>query len=189
MRASADKPPSHWPPELKYLRRCERSKLLDDSTKLSLATQGIVSKSAPSSTRIRRIDSSTHPAYGQYGLFASKDLKAGQHIVDYLGRIHLPDASDTDPESDYDLSFRHGSLYLGIDAAKMGNESRMINDYRGVQPAPNAKFDSYITAQGEVRMGVFVLGSQKSDARGIKKGQEILISYGKGFWANRAGTA
>ncbi|CCG83296.1 Predicted protein [Taphrina deformans PYCC 5710] len=185
MRTGDDKSPSNWPEELKYLRRPELSKLIDHSTRLTLASQGIVSNSAASSTRIRRIESATHPASGQYGLFAMKDLNAGQHIVDYLGRIHLPDTSDSDPDSDYDLSFRHGNLHLGIDAAKMGNESRMINDYRGIEGAPNAKFDSYVTHQGEIRMGVFVLGSEKKGGRGIKKGQEILISYGKGFWSNR----
>lgn len=185
MKSGDDKTPSNWPPGLKYLRRPDFSKLLDSSTKLALASQGIVSNTAVSSTRIKRIESATHPAYGQYGLFASKDLIAGQHIVDYMGRIHLPEACDSDLESDYDLCLRHGTLHLGIDAAKMGNESRMINDYRGVQQAPNARFDSYVTQQGEVRMGVFVLGSEKKGGKGIRKGQEILISYGKGFWSSR----
>ena len=108
-------------------------------------------------------------------------------------------ASPTDPhaESDYDLSLDRESG-LAIDAAEMGNEARFINDYRGVPAAgvgeergerrrkgPNAEFRVYWDERGggagERGMGVWVVGG----GRGIRKGEEILVSYGKGFWGER----
>ena len=40
-------------------------------------------------------------------------------------------------------------------------------------------------------VGVFVLSAGKSGkrAKGIGRGQEILVSYGKGFWAGRQSAA
>lgn len=104
-------------------------------------------------------------------------------IVDYIGHYHLPDESD--PASDYDLTFRHEQqLHLAIDAARAGNEARMVNDYRGTGQEENAVFRTYVVpATGEIRMGIFVKRTRQG--KGIKKGAEILVSYGKGFWHNR----
>ena len=89
-------------------------------------------------------------------------------------------------QSDYDLSLdrEHG---IGIDAAKTGNEARFINDYRGIADRPNAEFrevwDQGIKERG---MAVYVLREGKSGkGKGIRKGEEILVSYGKGFWGAR----
>jgi hypothetical protein len=60
-----------------------------------------------------------------------------------------------------------------------------------VASLPNAEFrDIYVEAAAgkvEKRVGVFVLSAGKSGkrAKGIGRGQEILISYGKGFWMER----
>ena len=62
----------------------------------------------------------------------------------------------------------------------MGNEARFINDYRGVAAKPNALFEERRNAAGELCMAVW------SGKEEIKKGQEILVSYGKGFWQARA---
>jgi hypothetical protein len=76
----------------------------------------------------------------------------------------------------------------------MGNETRFINDYRGVSAAgPNAEFRDVLVDFGngmlERRIGVFVLSGGKlkggKRAKGIAKGGEILVSYGKGFWNER----
>lgn len=182
---NADSPPANWPVALKYLSRPEYTLAVDKSLKALISPKGVSSRTLISPTKIKKIADTTHPAYGQYGLFASKDLKPGAHILDYMGLYHLPVPEDSNASSDYDLSLRHGSLYLGIDAAKMGNEARMVNDYRGVKEHANAQFDSYVNAHQEVRMGIFVLGSEKKGGKGIKKGEEILISYGKGFWTSR----
>ncbi len=61
----------------------------------------------------------------------------------------------------------------------MGNEARFINDYRGIKSKPNALFKEGRKANGELRMSVW------SDSEGIKKGEEILVSYGKSWWRAR----
>jgi len=139
----------------------------------------------------------THPANGQSGLFASKDLKPGTFILQYLGEIHAPPAStqETPPKPDphansnYDLSLdrEHG---ISIDADKKGNEARFINDYRGVAERPNTEFkEIWDVRRGERGIGVWVLQEgKKGKGKGVRKGEEILVSYGKGFWGARIGS-
>lgn len=73
----------------------------------------------------------------------------------------------------------------------MGNEARFINDFRGIAPSANAEFRDVWVDVGkgylEKRMALYVLTAGKSGkrAKGIGKGEEILVSYGKGFWAER----
>ena len=119
--------------------------------------------------------------------------------------------------SDYDLWLLHlGSSQtdLAIDAARCGNEARFINDYRGIpNPAfppgyipqskkekdqiflkrPNAEFKVvWDPIRKERAMAVYVLPAPKravGKARevGIKGGEEVVVSYGKGFWEGRRG--
>lgn len=135
-----------------------------------------------------KISSESHPANGQHGLFASQSLLPDSFILPYLGFVH--DDNETDEQSDYDLSLDR-ERGVSVDASKMGNEARFINDYRGVGSSPNAEFREVWMDVGngkaEKRMAVYVLGAGKSGkrAKGIPKGEEILISYGKGFWSER----
>jgi len=128
--------------------------------------------------RIRRIDEAGHPAKGQSGLFVAKKIPPNTFILFYLGEVH----ADAREAADYDLSlFRtHEGVSIGVDAQKMGNEARFINDYRGVAAKPNAIFKEMRTEAGELLMGIW------STTTEIKKGQEILVSYGKGWWKARA---
>jgi hypothetical protein len=64
-----------------------------------------------------------------------------------------------------------------------GNEARFINDYRGIKARPNAMFGDRRTVTGELRMSVW------SSSEGVKKGEEILVSYGKAWWRARAQAA
>jgi hypothetical protein len=138
--------------------------------------------------KITKITTPSHPANGQYGLFANQALLPDSFVLSYLGYVH--DTTDTNEASDYDLSLDR-EFGIGVDALSMGNEARFINDYRGIADAPNAEFrDIYVdlgNGKVEKRMGVFVLSAGKSGkrAKGIPKGQEILVSYGKGFWTER----
>lgn len=67
-----------------------------------------------------------------------------------------------------------------------GNEARFINDYRGVADRPNAEFrEIWDDRRGERGMGVWVLGGGKGREKGVRKGEEILVSYGRGFWDAR----
>jgi hypothetical protein len=133
----------------------------------------------------------SHPAHGQHSLCTTQHLTPDTFILPYLGFVH--DQTDTDESSDYDLSLDR-ELGIGVDATRMGNEARFINDYRGVSTAPNAEFRDILFDVGngmvEKRVGVFVLSAGKSGkrAKGIGRGQEILVSYGKGFWTERQST-
>ncbi|KAJ7169536.1 SET domain protein [Mycena filopes] len=147
-------PPHNWPREIRY----------------------ISTSTTPSVVAIRRITDSAHPACGQLGLFAARKIKEKTVIVDYIGEIHCDER-----ESDYDLSlFRSGELSVGIDASKMGNEGRFVNDYRGIQDKPNAAFVDVRLETGELRMRI-------ESCKMIKKGEEILVSYGKSWWQGRLG--
>lgn len=187
--------PKGWPPGVAYTVAPVYSKACtaDSIKQLHTApplTEAIKPPPAPSPwVRITKISSSSHPAHGQHGLFATQHLPPDTFIILYLGLFHA--RADADPASDYDLSLDR-ELGIGVDATCMGNEARFINDYRGVgPPAPNAEFREVWVDAGrgrlERRMGVFVLSAGKSGkrAKGIAKGDEILVSYGKGFWSER----
>jgi hypothetical protein len=62
-----------------------------------------------------------------------------------------------------------------------GNEARFVNDFRGVADRPNCVFNTFVDQWGRLQMGVFV------GNRPVGKGEELLVSYGKGFWAARLG--
>lgn len=142
---------------------------------------------------IRRITSQTHPAYNQFGLFTTRKIPGHTFILTYCGEIH----TDERPSSDYDLSLyksiitqtqahndgERGYVNVGIDAQYVGNEARFINDYRGTGVSrPNAVFRDVRGGEdgkGELTIGVW------SAKDGIEKGEEILVSYGKGWWLAR----
>ena len=189
--------PKGWPDKIVYLHAPSFSKKLsaDKIKALVFSTSDmppdahIYKTSSPCpNVKITPISDSAHPALGQNGLFANQQLPPDAFILPYLGYVH--DQTDTDETSDYDLSLDR-DLGIGVDATSMGNEARFINDFRGVSAAPNAEFrDIYVETGNkkvEKRVGVFVLTAGKSGkrAKGIGRGQEILVSYGKGFWTER----
>nr|CAG8445650.1 10701_t:CDS:2 [Entrophospora candida] len=119
-------------------------------------------------------DQKDHPAYPGNGLFATKDLKESTLIINYNGKV-MPREGFDDSNNNYVLCFIN----------KLCNEARFINDYRGISKKPNAIFHEYIDLNtGMVNMGVWVI----SGIGKIKKGSEILVSYGKGFWKERSKT-
>lgn len=134
--------------------------------------------SATPPVTIKLITADSHPANGQRGLFAARKIPPRSRIIEYVGEVHCDDR----PHSDYDLSLYHSpeGTGVGVDASRMGNEARFINDYRGVAVRPNAVFEEHRNGRGELCMAVW------SGKEEIKKGQEILVSYGKGFWQARS---
>ncbi|CZT07562.1 uncharacterized protein RAG0_12965 [Rhynchosporium agropyri] len=216
--------PKNWPANLPYLINPVYSPTLTPTHLTALRTRPNNVPEIPPQTpkgpsnlvKITPITKPSHPAYGQSGLFAAKDLKPGTFILQYLGEIHaspLPAPGHPDPDppakaqlhpkvetearakrldphasSNYDLSLDR-ETGLGIDADKRGNEARFINDYRGVGAKPNAEFkDVWDVGRKERGMGVWVLPEGKSGKgkrKGIRKGEEILVSYGRGFWDAR----
>lgn len=124
-------------------------------------------------------------------------------MVDYLGYCH--GADDEDPLSDYDLCLDR-ELAIGVDAGRMGNEARFVNDFRGVAERPNVEFAVRRvpggvgnSGRGQTKEGIGggegegEEGQEKGEVRmalcvgprDVKKGDELLVSYGKGFWNGR----
>ncbi|KAJ7139778.1 hypothetical protein C8R44DRAFT_765388 [Mycena epipterygia] len=178
-------PPSNWPPDVRYISSYSFHSSVSHDTRTLLLTEGD-SKSVSAETtsngqswvKIRRISEANHPACGQLGLFAARKIPAKTHVVDYIGEVHC----DPRDDSDYDLSlFRNGDLSVGIDASRMGNEGRFVNDYRGIpgQDKPNAVFVDIRMPSGELMMRI-------ESCKTIKKGEEILVSYGKAWWQARS---
>lgn len=189
--------PRGWPLDIAYLHSPIISKKLDAAKVNQLEhfkadlTPGLRvyhTKGPYTNVKITPVSDLAHPAHGQHALFVTQHLQPDTFILPYLGYVH--DQTDADEESDYDLSLDR-ELAIGVDASKMGNEARFINDYRGIAAAPNAEFRDIFVDLGncrvQKRVGVFVLSAGKSGkrAKGISRGQEILVSYGKGFWTER----
>jgi len=189
--------PKGWPADVVYLYTSAYSKKLSveklqaltfHKTDLPPDTHVYKSQSPHPNVKITPVSNPTHPAFGQSALHATQHLPPDTFILPYLGYVH--DQADIVETSDYDLSLDR-DLAIGVDASRMGNEARFMNDYRGVSTAANAEFrDIFVDAGNgkvEKRMGVFVLSAGKSGkrAKGVGRGQEILVSYGKGFWTER----
>ncbi|TKA66488.1 hypothetical protein B0A49_08457 [Cryomyces minteri] len=198
--SNSNRVPKNWPRDVAYLAVPSYSKAVTTELLQSLNVAPSTSINPLSSTLLKSpspiihitpIENNAHPANGQYGLFAAQHLPPSSFITLYLGRVHTSAACDTDPASNYDLCLDR-ELGIGIDATHCGNEARFINDYRGIKAAgPNAEFRDVWVDVGngklERRIGVFVLGAGRSGRRvkGISKGEEVLVSYGKGFWGER----
>ncbi|KAH7175686.1 SET domain-containing protein [Dactylonectria macrodidyma] len=212
--------PKNWPESFPYVhaplhdRSLTATQLQTLRTKPGSESEGDIATiqasafTTPSAlVKIQPISTPSHPAHGQCGLFAARDLPAGSFIMPYLGRVHSGAASAAD--SDYDLWLDRGAD-VAVDAAREGNEGRYVNDFRGVRERANAEFRTvWCERFGELCVGVWVVGSGKKAAAmghgkgndkgsgkvngkgkgkassGIKKGEEICVSYGKGFWEER----
>jgi hypothetical protein len=181
----------HAPMYSKKLSSDKTSALILQRSNLAPDIQVYKTQGPYANVKITAVSDPAHPAHGQHALYANQHLPPDTFILPYLGYVH--DQTDINELSDYDLSLDR-ELGIGVDASKMGNEARFINDYRGVLSAPNAEFrDMYIDVGGgkvEKRVGVFVLSAGKSGkrAKGVAKGQELCVSYGKGFWSERLGS-
>ncbi|KAF9535504.1 hypothetical protein CPB83DRAFT_830508 [Crepidotus variabilis] len=175
--------PSNWPSVVRFIQSpayhvsvpaAVRSHI--EGSCISLKNNQIpISKDAK--VVIRRITDTSHPAFGQFGLFAGQRIPPKMHIIYYFGEIHCDDRSD----SNYDLSLCRldGEINVGIDAHGMGNQARFVNDYRGIADKPNSIFVDGRLNSGALSMTIWS-GNQE-----IKKGQEILVSYGKSWWQSR----
>jgi len=67
-------------------------------------------------------------------------------------------------------------ISIGVDAARAGNAGRLVNDYRCIRSSPNAEFRVGKGESGALRMEIWTLKC------GVPKGEEVLVSYGKGGW-------
>ncbi|SPN99023.1 uncharacterized protein DNG_02062 [Cephalotrichum gorgonifer] len=194
--------PKGWPPHLPYLTTPCHSKLLTKDQISSLKTNSPDLPQIPASAtqapytsiKITPITDPSHPANGQSGLLATRALKPGSFVLLYLGNAH-PESDPSARDSDYDIWIDR-DIGVAVDADRLGNEARFVNDYRGIKGRPNAEFrEVWSMRHGERCMAVFVLPESKrrdkggksggGGSAGIAKGEEILVSYGKGFWGHR----
>ncbi|KAF7306625.1 hypothetical protein MIND_00453900 [Mycena indigotica] len=163
-------PPTNWPPTLQYLTACKYHLSVNASTHKFIARgqpDASIDGGKPSKVLIQPIKNTSHPAFGQLGLFAAKKIPPKRHIVDYIGEVHC----DERPDSDYDLSlYRSNEIAVGVDASRMGNEARFVNDFRGIDDRPNAVFVEYRTSTGELRVKI-------ESSRAIKAGEELARKH------------
>ncbi|WP_194847877.1 SET domain-containing protein-lysine N-methyltransferase [Candidatus Neptunochlamydia vexilliferae] len=115
-----------------------------------------------------------NPVVG-YGVFAKEDIPPYSTLVQYTGLLMLDD--DIDPDHDSTFSFSDYKTY-SIDAAKHGNWARFMNHCAEGEAKNNAIPWEYYTEKGP-RI-VFTSG-----AHGIKKGKQILYSYGDEYWTEK----
>lgn len=176
-------PPPRWPAHVQYLTQpryhLSVPKHIRDLVCASATAQTAHSHTQKPPVAIQTISDPSHPAHGQYGLFATKKIPPRTLILDYIGEVHCDDR----PASDYDLSLYRtpDHISVGVDAQHAGNEARFVNDFRGINQKPNVLFQERWTEGGELRMSVW------SSNEPIKKGDELLVSYGKSWWRARQG--
>jgi len=126
---------------------------------------------------IQRIRDPTHPCDGQFGVFANKDMKPDFYIGEYTGKVLL---QVEQPYSHYLVDFSNphseGCDKVWVDALKEGNETRYINDARNTNRPYNVTFKKMFL-DGIMRVYVQCVLD-------VKKGEELLVDYGDGYWDN-----
>ena len=83
--SSAAKAPRHWPEGLQYIGAYHFHTSVTPAVRQFI--QGTPSGKAGSRAWvvIRLISDTSHPACGQYGLFAARKIRPRSHILDYIG--------------------------------------------------------------------------------------------------------
>ena len=112
-----------------------------------------------------------------YGLYANEDIKAGDFIGEYAGRVVQGGVKDTTWSWSYPINANANSTLAGnvysMDSKKYGNELRFVNDDEGHNLVVKFVF------QGSCWHIIYVA---KKD---IAKGEQLLISYGDSYWKSR----
>lgn len=187
-------PPTNWPSAITFLTRSrlDRTFPADELCYLfdDLQTRPYRPTASPASPLVRskRIADAAHPANGQFGLFAARRLEPRTRVEAYIGviksRSRWMDEPEVPSDSDYELSLvkklvdvdgRQRLVDISVDAQTSGNLARLTNDYRGIGSRPNVEFRQVVTPGGMLGMEIWTL------EREVKRGDELLLSYGKGY--------
>lgn len=115
-----------------------------------------------------------NPVVG-YGVFAKEDIPPYSTLHLYSGVLMLDD--EIDPDHDSTFSFTDLKNY-SIDAMKAGNWTRFMNHSDESDPTNNVIPWEYYREDGP-RI-VFTSGNY-----GIKKGEQLLYSYGESYWEEK----
>jgi hypothetical protein len=126
----------------------------------------------------RRLLHHTHikkAAHGK-GLFATADFKRGQYVADYTGELVT---GGDDVGGAYFVTLRKRRNADGttdsIDAARTNaGDGRWANDPRGSRKRANCEFAT--------TPGTNVVRLRVTSHRGVKAGEEFLLSYGRAYW-------
>lgn len=110
-----------------------------------------------------------------YGVFAKEDIPPYSILHHYVGELLPTDILN--PDHDSTFSFEHFDEF-SIDAMKEGNWTRFMNHSDIGEPSNNVVVWEYY-AKDMPRI-VFTAG-----VRGIKKGAQLLYSYGEEYWENK----
>lgn len=178
--------PSGWPAGVKYTDSLETE--ADNFKLLPLDLQQELLYRKAVETRV--IKNKEHPCYSEKdgepigrGVFATETIPEGVVLFNYSGKLTFSRSDAAPTVSQFDsFIFKLGEIrdyVIEIDASESGNESRYVNDPRGVPGAkgPNLKFD-LPPNQAVGVFGVCVLES----LREIGPGEELLVCYGKDYW-------
>ncbi len=110
-----------------------------------------------------------------YGVFAEQDIKEGSFIGVYSGVLEDDSLLENfDYAWAYPAKTSEFEFYFSIDAALKGNELRFVND--GIEPNCTAK---YLIGKHSCWNICYIA------LKDIKKGDQLLISYGESYWNNR----
>ena len=133
--------PKNWPDDVSYLTDHTFSPAITADQQAALSRSNSESESyakIPAELLktpypwldVVTINDVSHPAHGQRGLFAKRQLDPDSLICLYLGHVHTNSLSDTDPHSDYDLAYDKENE-LSIDSGHSGNEARFVRMFIG----------------------------------------------------------
>lgn len=115
-----------------------------------------------------------NPVVG-YGVFAKEDIPPYSTLCQYTGLLMLDD--EIDPDHDSTFSFTDYKTF-SIDAAKYGNWARFMNHCAEGEAKNNViPWEHYLEEGPRI---VFTSGQH-----GVKKGAQILYSYGDDYWADK----
>lgn len=108
------------------------------------------------------------------GLFTRVDIKKGERIVAYAGRRRKwKEVKHLDGYNGYLLRLNRA---MAIDARpKRSGKGRYANDAMGLVRVPGLRNNTEYLIYGQ-RVSIVA-------TRTIRKGEEILVSYGRAFWA------
>lgn len=115
-----------------------------------------------------------NPVVG-YGVFATEDIPPYSTLHQYTGVLMLDDAINVDHDSTF--SFTDYQTY-SIDAMKKGNWTRFMNHAPEGDSKNNVIPWEYYLPEGP--RVVFTSGQY-----GVKKGRQLLYSYGDTYWEDR----
>lgn len=121
-----------------------------------------------------RVKKSQIPKSGK-GLFTTCDIKKGQRIVEYKGRLHKwKDIKFQDASNGYLLYMTSQAVIDGRASKSLG---RYANDAAGLSRVDGLKNNAEYLYQGK---RCYIESKRK-----IKAGEEIFVAYGREYWSDR----